>query len=88
MNIFVFIFYRYFNRVDICKVRPDWHEARVNGKLPSNCRDALKAVKVTVAYTTEVDIGVFQESRRLGTIFIFKHRTALAEEKCNKVYIF
>lgn len=45
-------------------MRPDWREARIRGKLPHNGKDSPKVVKITVFYTTEVEIGVFQEGVR------------------------
>ena len=55
---------RYFDSVDICKVRPDWRETRVEGTFPANAREVFKMVKLTVFYTTEVEVGVFQEGVR------------------------
>uniref|UniRef100_K1PV74 Calpain-15 n=1 Tax=Magallana gigas TaxID=29159 RepID=K1PV74_MAGGI len=55
---------KYFDSVDICKVRPDWRETRVEGTFPANAREVFKMVKLTVFYTTEVEVGVFQEGIR------------------------
>ncbi|XP_061165406.1 calpain-15-like [Saccostrea echinata] len=55
---------KYFDSVDICKVRPDWRETRVEGTFPANAREVFKMVKLTVFYTTEVEVGVFQEGVR------------------------
>lgn len=54
----------YFDSVDVCKVRKDWREARLRGVFPFHARDPPKVVKVTVFYTTEVEVGVFQEGIR------------------------
>ncbi|OWF52867.1 calpain-D-like [Mizuhopecten yessoensis] len=54
----------YFDSIDICKVRSDWRETRINGTLPANARESFKLVKLTVFYTSEVEIGLFQESMR------------------------
>ncbi|XP_060084243.1 calpain-15-like [Ylistrum balloti] len=54
----------YFDSIDICKVRPDWRETRINGTLPSNARESFKMVKLTVFYTSEVEICLFQEGMR------------------------
>ncbi|KAL4230896.1 Calpain-15 [Mactra antiquata] len=55
---------KYFDSVDICKVRPHWHETRVRGKMSNNSTIPPKVTKMTLFYTTEVDIGVFQEGIR------------------------
>ena len=57
-------FNRYFDSVDICKVRNDWRETRVNGNFPVNAREDFKMVRLNVFYTSEVEIGVFQEGVR------------------------
>ncbi|XP_069129465.1 calpain-15-like [Argopecten irradians] len=54
----------YFDSIDICKVRSNWRETRINGTLPSNARESFKMVKLTVFYTSEVEIGLFQEGMR------------------------
>ncbi|XP_063414757.1 calpain-15-like isoform X2 [Mytilus trossulus] len=55
---------KYFDSVDICKVRPDWRETRVDGTFPVNAREDFKMVRLTVFYTSEVEVGVFQEGVR------------------------
>lgn len=55
---------KYFDSVDICKVRNDWRETRVNGTFPVNAREDFKMVRLNVFYTSEVEIGVFQEGVR------------------------
>ena len=55
---------RYFDCVDVCKVREDWNETRVQGIFPSNAQEALKIVKLTVFQTTEIELGLFQEGVR------------------------
>lgn len=61
---------RYFDSVDICKVRPDWRETRVEGTFPANAREVFKMVKLTVFYTTEVEVGVFQEGIRSEMFYL------------------
>ena len=63
MNFFLFV--RYFDSVDICKIRSDWRETRIQGTFPANAREVFKMVKLTVFYTSEVEVGVFQEGVRL-----------------------
>ncbi|WAQ98637.1 CAN15-like protein [Mya arenaria] len=55
---------KYFDSVDVCKVRPDWRESRVKGVFPSNASQPMNVTKVTVFYTTDVEVGVFQPSDR------------------------
>lgn len=61
---FPFFFNRYFDWIDICKVRPDWFETRISGKLPHEGERPPKVVKITLPSTTEIEVGVFQESLR------------------------
>ncbi|KAK7097003.1 calpain-15-like isoform X2 [Littorina saxatilis] len=55
---------KYFDSVDVCKIRPDDHESRVQGVFPSNAKDSMKIMKLTVFSTTEVELGLFQEGLR------------------------
>ncbi|KAH3841104.1 hypothetical protein DPMN_114561 [Dreissena polymorpha] len=55
---------KYFDSVDICKVRPDWHEIRVKGSFPRNAAIPPKITKIKVYCTTDLEIGIFQESER------------------------
>lgn len=59
---------KYFDSVDICKVRDDWRETRVEGTFPVNAREDFKMVRLTVFYTSEVEVGVFQEGVRGNVI--------------------
>jgi len=58
------VYFRYFDSVDICKVRSDWRESRIRGVLPHNAMTIPHIAKITVFYTTEVEIGVFQKGFR------------------------
>lgn len=55
---------RYYDSVDVCKIRPDDHESRMQGVFPSNAKDSMKIMKLTVFTTTEVELGLFQEGLR------------------------
>ncbi|KAJ8298538.1 hypothetical protein KUTeg_025069 [Tegillarca granosa] len=54
----------YFDSIDICKVRSDWRETRIQGMFPANASEIFKLVKLTVFYTCEVEVGLFQEGMR------------------------
>ena len=56
--------FSYFDSVDVCKIRPDDHESRMRGVFPSNAKDSMKIMKLTVFSTTEVELGLFQEGLR------------------------
>nr|KAG5695769.1 hypothetical protein BaRGS_013857 [Batillaria attramentaria] len=55
---------QYFDSVDVCKIRPNDHESRMQGVFPSNARDSMKIMKLTVFSTTEIELGLFQEGLR------------------------
>ncbi|XP_061165136.1 calpain-D-like [Saccostrea echinata] len=55
---------KYFDSVEICKIRPDWREIRLEGIFPTNASEVFKMVKLTVSKTTEVEVGVFQNGVR------------------------
>ncbi|KAL3879803.1 hypothetical protein ACJMK2_032085 [Sinanodonta woodiana] len=55
---------KYFDTVDICKVCPSWYETRIQVSLPHNSQEPLMLVKLTVAYTTELEVGLFQTGVR------------------------
>lgn len=45
-------------------MRPDWREARIKCVLPNNSKCEIKLIRLTVTETTEVEIAMYQESRR------------------------
>ncbi|CAG2107155.1 unnamed protein product [Medioppia subpectinata] len=57
---------KYFDCIDICKVRSDWNEIRLQGVLPSNALDVenLAIVEFTVVEATELEFSLFQEGQR------------------------
>ncbi|RUS85469.1 hypothetical protein EGW08_006745 [Elysia chlorotica] len=55
---------RYFDSIDICKIRPDWHESRVTGLFPCHGLQPAQAVKLKVLETTDVDLCLFQQGSR------------------------
>jgi len=57
-------YFRYFNDIDVCKVRPDWREARIKCVLPHNSNSLVQLIKLTIAESTEVEIGMYQEGTR------------------------
>ncbi|XP_063622600.1 calpain-D [Cydia splendana] len=56
---------KYFDCIDICKVRVGWHEVRLAGVLPpmSSTRH-LTCLLLTATQPTEVDFTLFQEGQR------------------------
>ena len=64
MNGLLCVCFSYFDSVDVCKIRPDDHESRMQGVFPSNAKDSMKIMKLTVFSTTEVELGLFQEGLR------------------------
>ncbi|XP_013069901.2 calpain-D-like [Biomphalaria glabrata] len=55
---------RYFDSIDVCKIRPGWEERRIQGAFPINGTSPLKLIKLSIFHTTEVELGLFQESSR------------------------
>lgn len=57
---------RYFDSIDICKVRNDWNEIRIQGVLPPNALDIdnIPVVLLSVTEATEVELNLFQEHHR------------------------
>ncbi|XP_066286775.1 calpain-15-like [Branchiostoma lanceolatum] len=55
---------KYFDCIDICKVRPNWSEVRVSGMIPNFAGGPIKIALVTVFQATEVEICLHQESLR------------------------
>ncbi|XP_064481462.1 calpain-D-like [Ornithodoros turicata] len=56
---------KFFDCIDICKVRPDWNEVRLQGVLPPHTdKDSQAVTLLTVLEGTEVEFGLFQEGQR------------------------
>ena len=56
---------RYFDCIDICKVRRGWSEARVGGTLPPmSSKPHMGCTLLTVLEPTEVEFTLFQEGQR------------------------
>lgn len=55
-------FCRYFDCIDICKVRSGWNEVRLQGTLQPLC--SLSCVLLTVLEPTEAEFTLFQEGQR------------------------
>lgn len=55
----------YFDSIDVCKVRKDWTEIRIEGVLPPHGdKDHLAIIVLTVCEPTEVEFSLFQETQR------------------------
>ncbi|XP_013413799.1 calpain-D-like, partial [Lingula anatina] len=54
-------FLSYFDSVDICKVKGDWREMRLQGSFPPNAKGPMQVAMVTVYQPTEIEFGLFQE---------------------------
>lgn len=57
-------FMKYFDSVDVCKIREGWAEAHVNGCFPQFAGPPAKVALVNVFNTTEVEFCLFQEGVR------------------------
>lgn len=57
---------KYFDSIDVCKIRSGWNEIRLEGLLPTKSTDIenIPFVILTINETTEVDLSLFQSSRR------------------------
>lgn len=57
---------QYFDCIDICKIRPNWNEIRLEGTFPTKSCDSenLPYIIITLNETTEIDLSLFQSSRR------------------------
>lgn len=57
---------KYFDSIDVCKIRSGWNEIRLEGLLPTKSTDIdnIPFVILTVNETTEIDLSLFQSSRR------------------------
>lgn len=72
MRLLSFI-YRFYDSVDVCKIREGWAEARVNGCFPAFAGPPAKVALVNVFSTTDVDFCLFQEGVRLVFLCACKH---------------
>lgn len=58
-------FIKYFDCVDVCRVRPTWIEVRVEGVLPSfAATEKIPVRRIKVESTTEIEFTLFQEGQR------------------------
>uniref|UniRef100_A0A8C4NFU7 Calpain 15 n=1 Tax=Eptatretus burgeri TaxID=7764 RepID=A0A8C4NFU7_EPTBU len=57
-------FKRYFENVDVCKVRRDWNEVRIQGAFPRRDGFPLESTIVTVFTHTEIEFALFHEGLR------------------------
>lgn len=57
---------KYFDSIDVCKIRSGWNEIRLEGLLPTKSTDTenIPFVILTINETTEIDLSLFQSSRR------------------------
>ncbi|XP_066254122.1 calpain-D-like [Euwallacea similis] len=56
---------KYFDCIDICKVRRGWNEVRLNGVLPPLAsQEHLSCILLTILEPTEVDFTLFQKGQR------------------------
>lgn len=57
---------KYFDSIDVCKIRSGWNEIRLEGTFPTKSADVdnIPFVILTVNETTEIDLSLFQSSRR------------------------
>lgn len=57
---------KYFDSIDVCKIRSGWNEIRLEGLLPTKSTDIenIPFVILTINETTEIDLSLFQSSRR------------------------
>jgi len=75
---------QYFDCVDVCKVRPNWSEVRLEGKFPNGNMDFGSVSILHVFSPTDVDLTLFQtsdrgkelESSSLADIMVGVYRTA------------
>ncbi|XP_030836660.1 calpain-15 [Strongylocentrotus purpuratus] len=56
---------KYFDCIDICKVRPKWSENRVAGTFLPSSATPMKVIILKVTEATEVDFTLYQTWRRL-----------------------
>lgn len=57
---------KYFDSIDVCKIRTGWNEIRLEGLFPTKSTDIenIPFVILTINETTEIDFSLFQSSRR------------------------
>ncbi len=56
---------KYFDCIDVAKVRNGWHERRLQGILPPSADlQHLSCILITVMEATEIEISLFQEGHR------------------------
>ena len=56
---------KFFDCIDICKIRIGWNEIRLTGTLPPiSLSNKASCIRLTVLEPTEVDLTVFQEGKR------------------------
>lgn len=57
---------KYFDSIDVCKIRSNWNEIRLEGLFPTKSTDIdnIPFVILTINETTELDLSLFQSSRR------------------------
>lgn len=58
-------FFRYFDCVDVCKIRDEWTEARVASVLPPFAGSPSDVVSIAVFSATELDLCAYQKTSRL-----------------------
>lgn len=57
---------KYFDRIDVCKIRDNWRELRLQGEFPCNAKDPVVVSEITVFTPTEMELCLFQEGTRGG----------------------
>ncbi|XP_023233668.1 calpain-D-like [Centruroides sculpturatus] len=56
---------KYFDSIDVCKIRSNWHEARFEGTYPCFAdHKNLTAVKIYISELTELELMLFQNDQR------------------------
>lgn len=56
---------KYFDSIDVCKVREDWNEIRIEGVLPPFAdKETMDLIILTIFEATEIEFNLFQESQR------------------------
>eukprot|EP00118_Oscarella_pearsei_P021924 m.249668 g.249668 ORF g.249668 m.249668 type:complete len:660 (+) comp40307_c0_seq10:668-2647(+) len=59
---------RYFNRIDVCKVRPDWSEVRLKLCLESGGKGPSHVIQMEVLADTQIDICLYQPNSRHNVV--------------------